>query len=54
VILACLTNCQVRPCDGGVLKNPMEQVEKKRSDFYNNGVCAGGPLLITSRNPPVR
>ena len=50
MISACLTKCHVPQCDGGVRKNPIEQVEKKRSDFYNNGDYAGGPLLITSRN----
>jgi hypothetical protein len=50
VILACPTNSHVPAPDGRLRKNPIEQVEKKRSDFYNNRDCAGGPLLITSRN----
>jgi hypothetical protein len=34
MILACLTNCHVLPCDGGVRKNPIEQLKKNRFDFY--------------------
>jgi len=51
VILACQTKCHVPPRDGGVRKNSIEQVEKKRSDFYNNRAFAGGLLLIISQNP---
>jgi hypothetical protein len=49
MILACPTNYSVPACDRGVQIKPIEQVKKRRPDFYNNRDSAGGPVLIAPR-----